>query len=172
MFGGPGMKKFVILTTISGFIVCLDQFTKMLIHTQYELGESTSVISGFFDITYVRNFGAAFGFLAKAHPGFRDIFFLLMPPTALVIILFILKGVAENDKTQVIALSMVFGGAIGNYIDRLHLGYVVDFLDFHINDIHWPAFNIADMAIVCGVGVLLVLMFFQPTTEIKKANNT
>ncbi|MDZ4661348.1 MAG: signal peptidase II [Pseudomonadota bacterium] len=164
------MKKFVFLATIGGFIVCLDQMTKILIHTQYDLGESTTVIQGFFDITYVRNFGAAFGFLAKTHPGFRDTFFMLMPPTALMIILFILKGVEDNDKIQVVALSMVFGGAVGNYIDRLHLGYVVDFLDFYVSDTHWPAFNVADMAIVCGVAILLVLMFFQAKPQIKKVN--
>ncbi len=164
MSEGPRMKKFVFLATISGFLICLDQVTKMLIHTQFDLGESVTVIRNFFDITYVRNFGAAFGFLAKSHPGFRDMFFLLMPPAALIIILFILRGVEENDKIQVIALSMVFGGAVGNYIDRLHLGYVVDFLDFHMREVHWPAFNVADISIVCGVGILLVLMFFQPKT--------
>jgi signal peptidase II len=110
----------------------------------------------------VRNLGAAFGFLAESHPGFRELFFLSMPPFALLIILLILRGVKDSDFSQIIALSLVFGGAIGNYIDRLRFRYVIDFLDFHIHSTYsWPAFNVADSAIVCGVGLLLVLMLFE-----------
>ncbi|MCE3009115.1 MAG: signal peptidase II [Proteobacteria bacterium] len=155
-------KKYWILAGLSGFIVSLDQLTKMWIHTTYQLGESTPVIAGFFNITYVRNFGAAFGFLSESHPTFREIFFLTMPPIALIIILMILRSVADNDKWNIIALSSVFGGAIGNYIDRLRFRYVIDFLDFHIKEKYsWPAFNIADMAIVSGVILLLILMFLE-----------
>ena len=126
------------------------------------LGESIPVIPGYFNFTYVRNPGAAFGFLAQSHPTFRETFFLIMPPIALVIILLILKTVPDNDLLQIVALSSVFGGAIGNYIDRLKYGYVVDFLDFHWQEKYtWPAFNIADSAIVCGVILLLILMFFE-----------
>jgi len=155
-------KKYLILLTITGILIAIDQITKMYIHTHYQLGESTPVLPGFFNITYVRNFGAAFGFLNQSHPTFREIFFLLMPPIALVIILFILKGVPDEDTPQVLALSSVFGGAIGNYIDRLRFRYVIDFLDFHWKEVYtYPAFNVADMAIVCGVCVLLILMYFE-----------
>ncbi len=164
------MRKFLFLTTISGFIICLDQLTKLYIHTHYQVGESTPVLNGFFDITYVRNLGAAFGFLARSHPQFRDTFFLLMPPVALVIILLILRGVENNDRVQIFALSSVFGGAVGNYIDRVRLGFVVDFLDFHIGSYRWPAFNVADISIVCGVCILLLLMFLQPKTESAKTS--
>lgn len=155
-------KKYVILAAFSGFLVALDQILKMFIHTRYQLGESTPVINGFFNITYVRNYGAAFGFLSDSHPAFREIFFLAMPPVALIIILLILRGVKDSDKWQIFALSSVFGGAIGNYIDRLRFRYVIDFLDFHLQEKYtWPAFNIADMAIVGGVMLLLLLMFFE-----------
>ena len=155
-------KKYLILLTITGILIAIDQITKMYIHTHYQLCESTPVLPGFFNITYVRNFGAAFGFLNQSHPTFREIFFLLMPPIALVIILFILKGVPDEDTPQVLALSSVFGGAIGNYIDRLRFRYVIDFLDFHWKEVYtYPAFNVADMAIVCGVCVLLILMYFE-----------
>jgi signal peptidase II len=158
--------KFVFLAAISCLVVAIDQVTKLFVHTHYLLGESTSVISGFFNITYVRNFGAAFGFLAESHPVFREIFFLAMPPTALLIILFILRGVADKDRSQIWALSLVFGGALGNYIDRIRFRYVIDFLDFHINSkYNWPAFNIADSAIVLGVMVLLLLMFKEQTPQ-------
>ncbi len=154
--------KYVILLAFSVLLVALDQITKMYIHTHYQLGESTAVWPGYFNITYVRNFGAAFGFLADSHPGFRELFFLAMPPVALIVILLILRSVPEKDHVQTFALSAVFGGAIGNYIDRIRFRYVIDFLDFHLQDKYtWPAFNVADSAIVGGVGLLLVLMLFE-----------
>lgn len=155
-------KKYIWLILISAFLVALDQVIKVYVHTHFHLGESISVIPNFFNLTYVRNFGAAFGFLAESHPTFREIFFLSMPPIALVIILGILRGVKEDDTKQILALSSIFGGAIGNYIDRLRFRYVIDFLDFHLyNKWSWPAFNIADMAIVGGVALLLLLMFIE-----------
>jgi signal peptidase II len=93
-----------------------------------------------------------------------------MPPAALIVILMILKTVKDNDYWQIFALSSVFGGAVGNYIDRLRFRYVVDFLDFHIQEkFTWPAFNVADTAIVCGVCILLVLMVLEQR-QMKKAS--
>jgi signal peptidase II len=150
--------KYLLLATVSGLIICVDQITKMYIHTQFHLGENVPVVPGLFDLHYLRNPGAAFGFLAQSHPEFRDIFFLTMPPVALIMIFLILRTVHERDRFQILALSSIFGGAIGNYIDRLRFGYVIDFLDFYIGSNHWPAFNIADSAIVCGVGFLILHM--------------
>lgn len=155
-------RKYIILIAFSALIIAIDQLVKMYVHLHYQVGESTPVIPGFFNITYVRNPGAAFGFLAQTHPNFRENFFLLMPPVALIIILVIMKTVPDNDFTQIFSLSAVFGGAIGNYIDRLQFRYVIDYLDFHWKEVYtWPAFNVADSAIVCGVAVLIVLMFFE-----------
>ena len=165
-------KKYLYLMVIAGLLVSLDQLVKLYIHTQFHLGESVVVIPGFFNITYVRNFGAAFGFLAESHPSFREIFFLSMPPIALIIILLILRGVKDADVRQIVALSSIFGGAVGNYIDRLRFRYVIDFLDFHAgNHYSWPAFNVADSAIVGGVGLLLALMVFETRGEKKTAKN-
>lgn len=163
MHGGLSLKKkYIILIAITTFLVALDQLLKIYIHTHYQLGESTPVIDGFFNITYVRNFGAAFGILGESHPTFREIFFLVMPPVALLLILTILRSVPDNDMPQIVALSSVFGGAIGNYIDRVRFRYVIDFLDFHYQEKYtWPAFNIADMAIVGGVCCILFLMFLE-----------
>jgi signal peptidase II len=164
-------KKYLWLLAISGVLIALDQLTKVYVHTHFHLGESVVVIPNFFNFTYVRNFGAAFGFLAESHPSFRELFFLSMPPIALVIILGILRGVKDDDTKQIVALSSIFGGAIGNYIDRLRFRYVIDFLDFHLyNRWSWPAFNIADMAIVGGVCLLLLLMFVEKKKqdELKK----
>ncbi len=152
-------RKYYYLILISSLIICIDQLTKLFIHTQFQLMETVVVIQNFFNITYVRNPGAAFGFLAQSHPEFRTWFFLIMPPVALLIIIFILRGVSERDKVQIYALSFIFGGAVGNYIDRLRFRYVIDFLDFHVyNKYSWPAFNIADSMIVIGVGLLMYLM--------------
>jgi len=163
-------KKYLWLTVIAGFIIAVDQLLKLYIHTSFHLGESVIIIPNFFNITYVRNFGAAFGFLADSHPSFRELFFLSMPPIALIIILGILRGVKSTDTKQIVALSSIFGGAIGNYIDRVRFRYVIDFVDFHIySKWSWPAFNIADMAIVGGVGLLLILMFVESSRKSKQA---
>ena len=152
--------KYVFLVAWSTFIITFDQLTKLYIHTHFQLHESINVIQNFFNITYVRNPGAAFGFLADSHPEFRELFFLAIPPIATVIILLILKSVSNKDRWQIFALSSIFGGAIGNYIDRLRFRYVIDFLDFHLYEKYsWPAFNIADSAIVVGIIILIILMW-------------
>lgn len=159
-------KKYLILLAVAALVVAVDQLTKIYIHTHFELGEFITVIPNYFNITYVRNTGAAFGFLRDSHETFRTIFFLSMPPLAMVTILAILRGVDNSDRVQILALSSIFGGAIGNYLDRIRFGFVVDFLDFHFqNKYSFPAFNVADSAIVCGVAVLLWLMRKTPVTK-------
>lgn len=152
--------KYLFLVCIAGAIISLDQMTKMLILANFHLGESHEIIPGFFNLTYVRNPGAAFGFLADAHPSFREIFFLSIPPAAALFIIWILRSIPDDDYIQIIAFSLIFSGALGNYIDRLRFRYVVDFLDFHYKSYTWPAFNVADSSIVCGV-VILSLLFIR-----------
>lgn len=159
-------RKYLLLATVAGCIVTLDQLIKIYVHTHFRLGESIPVIQDFFHLTYVRNKGAAFGFLAQSPSEFRDIFFLLIPPAALTMIIYFMRSVEDKDYLQTMAFSLVFGGAIGNYFDRLRYGYVVDFLDFHYkHQFSWPAFNIADSAIVCGV-ILLFIMIYTRKDEI------
>lgn len=155
-------RKYLVLATVAGFIVAFDQLTKIYVHANFTLGESVPVIQDMFHFTYVRNTGAAFGVFRNSAELFRTIFFLSMPPIAVIIILKMLAGVDEKDRWQIFALSLIFGGAIGNYIDRLRFGYVIDFLDFHYKEVwSYPAFNIADSAIVSGVCMLLLMMFLQ-----------
>jgi signal peptidase II len=163
--------KIAFLLAWSSVLVALDQLTKLYIHTHFQLGESVHILPPIFSLTYVRNFGAAFGFLAESHPTFREIFFLLIPPIAMIIIVNILRGIHENEKWQIFALSSIFGGAIGNYVDRLRFGFVIDFLDFHIKEYAWPAFNVADSAIVVGVSILLLYMFLEKRNEKHKLQN-
>ncbi len=164
--------KIVFLIAWSSVLIALDQLTKIYVHTHFQLHESVPVLEPIFNLTYVRNFGAAFGFLAESHPTFRKIFFMIIPPLAVIIILSILKTVSEKDKWQIFALSSIFGGAIGNYIDRLRFGYVIDFLDFHYLQFVWPAFNIADSAIVCGVCILMFQMFFEKKSTTSQTATT
>lgn len=168
--------KYMILAAIAGAIITADQASKMYVHTHLVEGDIVEIIPRIFNLTHVHNFGAAFGFLAESHPTFREFFFLAMPPVALLIILAILRGVKETDRWTIAALSSVFGGAIGNYIDRLRFRYVIDFLDFtFVWDANsfppkrfvYPSFNIADIAIVCGVAVLLFIEFTRPRSEDK-----
>jgi signal peptidase II len=152
-------RKYLVLAAIAGFIVAFDQLVNLYVHGNFQLGESVPVIRDIFSITYVRNTGAAFGIFHDYSEIFRRLFFFSMPPIALVVILFMLRTVESTDRWQILALSMIFGGAIGNYIDRLRFGFVVDFLDFHYKDVwSYPAFNVADSAIVGGVGLLLIMM--------------
>lgn len=156
--------KYFLLASISGAIIALDQLTKMYIHTHFHLGEIQRILPGFLDLTYVRNFGAAFGIFASTTQQFREPFFALVPFIAMVVILVILRTTKDSQKLQIFSLSLIFGGAIGNYIDRLRFKFVIDFLDFHYREIyHWPAFNIADSAIVCGVAILIAQMLFVKT---------
>lgn len=146
-------KKIWGFFSLAGIIICLDQITKLYVHTHFMLGESLQVLPAF-NITSVRNTGAAFGFMHENSSIWKELFFFILAPIACLIILFLLRE-AKKKWTYTLGLSLVFGGAIGNYVDRLYLGFVVDFIDIYYKDWHWPAFNIADSSIVIGVGFLL-----------------
>ena len=155
--------KYWIISTLPAFIIALDQWTKSLITDRFRLGESISVFTGVFNITYVRNPGAAFGLLAQANSSFRVPFFLVIPIIALSVITVVFRKLPDRSIATASALSLVVGGAVGNLIDRLRYSYVVDFLDFHWNyQAHFPAFNVADSAICVGVGILVLDILKQP----------
>lgn len=161
-------NKLITLSIVSLLVVALDQITKNYILHAYQYGESSDVITNFFNITYVRNYGAAFGMLSKVDASIRDTFFLLMPPFAMAVILIMLKMAPSKETIRKISLCAVFAGALGNYIDRVRFGYVVDFLDFHYYEAYaWPAFNVADMSIVCGVSSLIILELLTPADRPK-----
>lgn len=139
------------------FVIIGDQWAKLTVLEHFELGESVVLIQNFFSLTYVRNTGAAFGFLASANPSFRVPFFLIVPIIAMVVLGFLYRDLPKDARWRSMALGLVSGGAVGNLIDRVRLGYVVDFLDCHWNTAYYfPAFNVADSAICVGVGILLL----------------
>lgn len=155
-------RKYIFLFGISVFIILLDQWTKNLVIDRFKLNETLVIIFNYFSLTYIRNPGAAFGFLAEAHPAFRGPFFILIPLLALGAIGYVFKKLPDTDFRISIALSLVVGGAIGNLIDRVKYGYVIDFLDFHWKyQYHFPAFNVADSSICVGVGLLMLDLFFK-----------
>lgn len=151
------MKKALFFFVTIVLVMILDQWTKLLVLGHFEYGESLAMIRDFFSITYVRNTGAAFGFLANANPAFRVPFFLAVPIIAMVILGFLYRDLPKTARWRALALGLVTGGAIGNLIDRVRLGFVVDFLDFHYKNVYYfPAFNVADAAICVGVAILLL----------------
>lgn len=147
---GGGMLHWLGLAFI---LLLADQFTKLLIVNYYQLGDSTLVTS-FFNVVRAHNSGAAFSFLAGAS-GWQRWFFTVIGTLAAVLILWMLKSHA-GQKLFAFALACILGGAIGNVIDRVLYGYVVDFLDFHWRGWHFPAFNIADSAITIGAACLIL----------------
>lgn len=156
-------KKYQILSWVTPLVVVLDQLTKWEVVKNFSLGQTRSIVPGIFDLTYVRNTGAAFGILAHADARWRVPFFVLVPLVALVAIFQVFRRIGEKDLKLAYALALVMGGAVGNLIDRAWLNYVVDFLLFHWKyEWQFPAFNIADSAICVGVGILMLDLFHAP----------
>ena len=145
--------------SISSIIVVLDLYTKSLIQQAFAYGERLTITS-FFELVRFHNEGAAFSFLADAG-GWQKWFFTAVSVVAAVVITYLIIK-HHTQKLFCWGLALVLAGAIGNLYDRITLGYVVDFLYFHINDLYWPAFNVADSAICVGVTLLLWDSFKQP----------
>lgn len=148
--GGNGMLQWLGLAFI---LLLADQFTKVLIMGYYHLGDSTYVTS-FFNVVRAHNTGAAFSFLADAS-GWQRWFFTVLGLVAAGVIIWMLRSHA-GQKLFSFAMACILGGAIGNVVDRLMHGYVVDFLDFHWSGMHFPAFNVADAAISIGAACLIL----------------
>jgi signal peptidase II len=135
----------------------LDQVTKQMVVANFDLYQSVQV-TGFFNLTYVHNYGAAFSFLHDAG-GWQRYFFTAIALVVSVVILWWLYQSPKEQRLLPVAFSFILGGAIGNVIDRIMHGYVIDFLDFYVGNYHWPAFNIADSVIFIGAALLIVDMF-------------
>src|SRR6185312_3698537 len=135
------------LASVTGSIIFLDQLTKQQIMQTMRLHESISVIPNLFSFTYIRNPGAAFGLLAGSSDAFRMVFFGVTSLFALALLGTILYRLPEKDWVVQLSIAWMLGVAIGNLIDRLRYGEVIDFLDVYVDTYHWPAFNVADSAI-------------------------
>jgi signal peptidase II len=160
----PMRKKNNLFLIVTALLIGLDQLTKAWILATLKLHEGFPVIDGFFNIVHVRNPGAAFGFLAGASPMFRSVFFIAVTLAAILLILHYLRRTRVEERSLVFSLALILSGAVGNLIDRVRFGEVVDFLDLYAGVHHWPAFNVADAAISTGA-VLLVLLLFRRRGE-------
>jgi signal peptidase II len=155
-------NKYLWVGSIAGVVLLLDQVTKFLVMRHIRMFEVITVIPGFFNLTYVRNRGAAFGMLAGVPGIWRSAFFIIVTVIAVAAIVLLIRKTSE--RLLVSAFSLIAGGALGNLIDRVRWGEVVDFIDWYARSYHWPTFNIADSAITVGVGLLVIDMLFTKKT--------
>jgi signal peptidase II len=152
---------------ISGVLVIADQVTKAVVHRAMTLHESIPVIPSV-SLTYTRNPGAAFSLLADTNPTFRGWFFLVVSVVALTLITVFLRRVERGDWWTLIGLSLILGGAVGNLIDRIRHGEVIDFIDLYLGRYHWPVFNLADSGITIGMVMLLGHALLQRRPEVRQ----
>jgi signal peptidase II len=146
------------LVWIGGLVLILDQLTKILVVHYLPLYSSLTVIPEFFNLVHVRNTGAAFSFMAGDFSTWRQTFFITVSVIGIAVAFYIYRGLKSEDRWARIALALILGGALGNLVDRVRLGEVIDFIDIYIGSYHWPAFNVADSAISIGAVLLLVVL--------------
>jgi signal peptidase II len=140
-------------------IVVGDQVTKQIVDRSMPLYHSIPILEGFFNLTYVRNTGAAFGLFAGSAEIFRRPFLIIVSIVAIGFIFNMLRRLYDDEKGLVTALAFILGGAVGNLIDRIFYGEVIDFLDCYWGSYHWPAFNVADSFITIGVGLTIFCLY-------------
>ena len=154
-------RKWGLFSLIILLATALDQVTKFLVLSKIDLHSSVPVISGFFNIVHTTNRGMAFGLFNSSGPGPAFYFLTGASVLAVILIVFWFFRLKEYEKPLIPALALILGGALGNLIDRLRIGEVIDFLDFRIGSYPWPAFNIADSCISVGtIWVVVCLLFF------------
>jgi signal peptidase II len=151
-------NKYLQVGSIVAIVLLLDQFTKYVVEARIRLHDVIIVIPGFFNLTHVRNKGAAFGILSSLPEFWRSAFFIIV--TIIAIIAIIVLIMRTHERLPVYAFSLIAGGAVGNVIDRIRYGEVVDFIQWYVRSYYWPSFNVADSAISIGVALLAVEMLF------------
>ena len=157
--------KYQKLAVVAGIIVVFDQISKAVILNNLPLYRSIAVIPGVFNLTHIHNPGGAFGFLASQSLNVRNLIFILISSLAVCLIFYFYRHTPKTHPLLATGFALIFGGALGNLIDRVRFGKVVDFLDFYIGSYHWPAFNIADSAITVGVAIFLFHLVLDKMPE-------
>lgn len=155
---------------IAAIVVVLDQITKVIADRSLELYEQI-VITPFFNITLAYNRGAAFSFLNDAG-GWQRWFFTIVSAVVSTVLVVWLYRMSQRERWLSLSIALILGGAVGNLIDRIIYGHVVDFIQVHYAGSYFPSFNIADAAISCGTVVLLVLMFFDRHHDTETSEQT
>ncbi len=162
-------RKYWVLLIVCFWILFVDQWTKHAIQQRLVLYQKVEVIHGFFNLVHVRNTGGAFGIFGGERGGLGSLLFVVVSLAAIGSILFLFVRLREDEKRLSFSLSLVLSGAIGNLIDRLRYGEVVDFLDFYLLSYHWPAFNIADSAICLGIGLMALELLIRDRKKSTKS---
>ncbi|MEE8432712.1 MAG: signal peptidase II [Candidatus Desulfatibia sp.] len=157
--------KYQKLVVVAATVIVLDQITKAAILNTLPLYRSVAVIPGFFNLAHIQNPGGAFGFLATQSSSVRSMLFVLISSLAVGLIFYFYRNTPKTHSLLATGFALIFGGALGNLIDRVRFGKVVDFLDFYLGSYHWPAFNIADSAITVGVAIFLIHLVFKKLPE-------
>ena len=157
------MKRNSLWLLLSAVVIALDLWTKSLVTAHFEYREVLAVVPGF-NLVLAHNTGAAFSFLAQAGGWQRWFFAGIALVVSVVLVLWLLR-LAAGKHGLAMGIALLLGGAIGNLHDRILLGYVVDFIDVYYGAYHWPAFNLADSAIVAGAGLLLLDAFFDKSVQ-------
>jgi signal peptidase II len=155
-----GIYPVIILALLS-----IDQLTKALIARSILFQSSKSIIPGFFNLTHIRNRGAIFGFFSHSESRVLFIILTLVSLVALGLVVYYFFKTPSSQILMKISLSVILAGALGNLMDRLFRGYVIDFLDFHIKNWHWPSFNVADACITVGAFLLIFILVFKRGKE-------
>ena len=164
------MRKYHFL--IAALVVVFDRLAKWIVDKNIALHESVAVVPGFVHLTHVENRGAAFGLFAESPSEWKIAVLVLFSLVALVVVSALLWKNSHAMTTTGVGLALILGGALGNLWDRLVSGQVVDFLDFYIGNYHWPAFNLADSAIVVGALLLVTeILFSKSPSEQKVVSN-
>lgn len=149
--------NYVIIIGLLG----IDQLTKALIAQNLALHSSRSVIPGFFNLTHIRNRGAIFGFFSQTDNQILYLFLTLISLAALGLVIYYFFKTPGTDRLMKISLAVILAGALGNLVDRVFRGYVIDFLDFYVKGWHWPSFNVADASISVGAFFLIFILLFK-----------
>ncbi|HTN44560.1 MAG TPA: signal peptidase II [Nitrospiria bacterium] len=157
-------RRFLFLAGVAGTVFVADQITKSVIQRTMRLHESIPIVDRLFSLTYIRNPGAAFGLFAEHGNGLRMVFFATISVVAIFFLWTLFVNTPKEAFLGRLSIALVMGGALGNLVDRVRFGEVVDFLDFYIGAYHWPAFNVADSCI--SVGVALMLWYFIRTPSL------
>ena len=165
-------RRSVFYLWIAAAIVALDQAAKALIDRYMELHESHTLVEGLARLTYVQNRGAAFGILSEADLPYQSILFSVVGIAALGAIAVYAWRLPIQSRLPRAALALIMGGAVGNLLDRVRLGYVIDYVDVYWGSHHWPAFNVADSAISVGVALLVLDILRSPQADSAKPEMT
>jgi len=164
-------NKYLFLFVVSSVLIVIDQYTKFMVTLYIPLNYSVKVVEGFFNLTHIRNSGVAFGIFADLQSELKPYLLIFVSVIAIVAILAIFHQTEKDKRLVQNGLVLIFSGAIGNLIDRVLHKEVIDFVDFFVENQHWPAFNVADSCITIGV-MFMVADMFVGTTPSKTSGDT